>query len=188
MSEFTHIGELKRHRYIFVDSKYTHKEDIGFIPAVWFGLSSLYGRAYGVTVMLESGAIFRNIPPHGISFKRECEKFWQLKDAQLWNCYGNDFTILEYKYLQELQCKVRTNGNELFGIYLFTVGPLNDAFSAYPEQSKEFMFIELNNGRLTIQPTNRVIFSELSFTKRELKFPDNLKVQTEIYSVEDILT
>ena len=70
------------------------------------------------------------------------------------------------------------------GSYLFTVAPVADAFSAYPEQAKEFVFIKLDNGRLTIQPTNNVVFRELSFTSKDLEFPKGIKRQTEIYTAE----
>jgi hypothetical protein len=44
------------------------------------------------------------------------------------------------------------------------------------------MFIKLENGRLTIQPTDRVLFHDLSFVTPE--WPTNLKTTTEIYSCE----
>jgi hypothetical protein len=71
----------------------------------------------------------------------------------------------------------------LWGDYLFTVAPLNDGFSESPDQAKEFCFIRLDNGRLTIQPTNRVVFEDRSFTTGE-PVP-KLKLQTETWSCED---
>jgi hypothetical protein len=52
-----------------------------------------------------------------------------------------------------------------------------------PEQSKEFSFCALDNGRLTIQPTNHVLFMEPSFTNQD-GWPTGLKRQTEIWRVE----
>jgi hypothetical protein len=181
--KFTLVGELSRHLYVFVDSSFTHKEFIGWIPAVWFGLVSYPGRAWGCTVMLENGAIYRNLPPHAIAFTEAPEKDWTVQDAQTWDCYGNSFSVIEYSYLSGLDVKARANHKEYFGKYLFTVAPVGDGFSAYPEQAKEFSFIQLDNGRLTIQPTNHLVFEEKSFT-RDVQFPTNLKRQTEIYSSE----
>jgi hypothetical protein len=43
------------------------------------------------------------------------------------------------------------------------------------------MFLELDNGRLTIQPTNKVVFEDRSFTAGVVP---RLKVQTETWSCE----
>lgn len=178
------IGEIPKHQYVYVDTSHTHIEPIGFIPAVWFGLVSYPGRAWGLNVMFENGAIYRNLPPHAVAFSPDDETNWTVKDAQTWDCYGIEFSCLEYSYLAGLDCLVRTNGNEEMGNYLFTVAPIGDAFSAYPEQAKEFSFIRLRNDRLTIQPTNNLIFRERSFTDKEMLFPKGMKRQIAIWSCE----
>jgi hypothetical protein len=70
----------------------------------------------------------------------------------------------------------------LFGRYLFTAVPVDDAFTANPEQSKEFSFIELDNGRLTVLPTNMFRIHDKSFT--EGAWPKDLKVSNKIWRVE----
>ena len=183
MTHYSIVGELPRHIYCYVDSRFTHQNEIGFIPCVWFGLVSYPGRVWGCTVMLENGAIYRNVPVHGVAFMdKPCE--WDVKDAQTWDCYGSDFTTVEYRYLARLDCKVRANGREHEGHYLFSVAPINDGFSAYPEQAKEFCFVRLDNSRLSIQPTNLVVFRELSFTSDKLEFPTGMKRQDEVWSAE----
>ena len=178
------IGSIPKHRYVWVDTKYSHNNPIGFQRAVWFGLVSFPNRTWGCNVMFENGAVYRSLPPNAISFKeRPVENKWETDDAQLWDCYGYDWTTVEYTYLRDLRCKCFIKDKAFYGNYLFTVAPINDGFSEAPEQSKEFMFIELENGRLTIQPTNRLIFEEKSFTVE----PENkidLKLQTEIYYCE----
>lgn len=179
------VGEIPRHHYVFVDSGFTHTSPQGLIPAVWFGLVSYPGRVWGLTVMLESGAVYRNLPPHALSFyDTPAPVEWGVKDCQTWDCYGVDWTAIEYSYLSGLGCKVRANGLEYEGEYLFSVAPIGDGFSAYPEQAKEFSFIRLSNGRLTIQPTNHIVFRESSFTGAGLAFPKGLKRQSEIWQVE----
>lgn len=179
-------GELPRHLYVWVDSGHTHQKPMGFVPAVWFGLVSYPGRAWGCTVMLESGAVYRNLPPHAIAFQLNpwSESEWTVQDSQTWDCYGTDFSTLEYEYLRGLECKVRANGKDHIGEYLFSVTPVGDGFSAYPDQSKEFSFIRLDNGRLTIQPTDRIVFRERSFTDNKLEFPKGLKRQEQVWTVE----
>jgi hypothetical protein len=180
----TLVGELPRHLYCYVDSQFTHKEPHGFLPCVWFGLVSYPGRLWGCTIMLECGAIYRNVPSHAMAFTEHPEKPWYTEEAQAWDCYGEDFTTLEYRYLAGLDCRVNLPSGAYEGQYLFTAAPVGDGFSAYPEQAKEFCFIQLNNGRLTIQPTNHVVFRERSFTDNKLEFPVGLKRQTDVWSAE----
>jgi len=178
------VGELPRHIYCYVDSCYTHVQPEGFIPAVWFGLVSYPGRVWGCTVMLESGAVYRNVPAQGIGFSRHPAGVWQPKDVQTWDCYGERFTTLEYRYLAGLEVKVRCDNVVYGGEYLFTAAPVGDGFSAYPEQAKEFCFVRLINDRLAIQPTNHVVFKERSFTGDEFQMPKGLKRQVDIWSAE----
>ena len=180
------VGPLPRHLYVYVDATFTHREIHGprYQPAVWFGLTSTPGRMWGCTVMLESGAVYRSLPPHALAFSMHPEEPWGVGDAQTWDCYGTDFSTLEYPYLAGLRCVAKAGQQELPGQYLFSVAPIGDGFSAQPEQAKEFHFIHLENGRLTIQPTNRLVYEERSFTTGPLAFPHGLARQTEIYSCE----
>lgn len=184
--KYTLIGELPRHIYCYVDTKHTHVRERGFAKAVWFGLVSYPGRVWGCNVMLESGAIYRNVPSHGIAFSEYAQERWYPAEAQTWDCYGTGFTTLEYNYLSGLECKVMLQNppKEMTGHYLFTAAPVGDAFSAAPDQAKEFTFVKLENDRLTIQPTNQIVFWEQSFTDGKFEFPKGLARQTKIYSVE----
>jgi len=180
----TLVGQIPAHKYCWVDSTHTHKEPSGFVPAIWYGLVSYPGRVWGCTVLLESGAIYRNLPPHAIAFNAAPDGVWTAQDAQTWDCYGWEFATLEYDYLRGLECRVLANNQEHIGEYMFTVAPVGDAYSADPGQSKEFTFVKLDNGWMTIQPTNHTVFRERSFTDNKLEFPRGLKRQTEIWTVE----
>ena len=181
---YTLVGELPRHLYVWVDSAYTHQDPQGFIPAVWYGLVSYPGRCWGATLLLESGAIYRNVPCHALAFNDWPEPEWTPQDAQTWDCYGQGFTTLEYSYLADLRCMARANGKQWLGRYLFTAAPVGDGYSAYPEQAKEFLFIQLDNGRLTIQPTNHVLVDDKSFTVGGWEVPTGLRCQTDIFKAE----
>ena len=124
--------------------------------------------------------MFRNLPPHAISFSADpaCTD-WTLSQAQVWDCYGRDFSLLIYDYLDGLRVKVK--GGEA-GEYLFTAVPQGDAFTHEPSQGKEFMFIRTNRDRLTIVPTNNLLFEERSFTVDQ-GWPQ-LKRSSEIWSCE----
>lgn len=187
-NDFTLIGALPKHQYVFVDRSFIRKDGTGFEPAVWFGLVSCPGRAWGLNVLLECGAVYRNLPPHAIDFDGEGHP-WACHHAQRWDCYGPRFSAIEYPYLSGLRLRARIahlgkEDSEHKGDYLFTVAPIGDGFSAEPGQSKEFTFMRLDNGRLTIQPTNHVLFEEKSFTT-DSGWPTDLVRQTEIYSCEE---
>ena len=188
MNSFT--GPLPRHRYVWIDSAFIYKEPRGFIPAVWFALASWPGRAWGCTVVLECGACYRNLPPHALAFRPDPAPAWTINAAQKWDCYGWQWHANDYPYLSGQRVIARhqdpagpLTALEQPGDYLFSVAPANDGFSAEPGQNKEFTFIALDNGRLTIQPTDYVLFNDLSFTKPE--WPRGMKRQTEIHSAED---
>jgi len=174
-----YIASLPVHKYVFVDSAFIRKNGVGFEPAVWFGVVSLYGRSWGLNVMLESGAVYRSLPPHAIAFNQTPEPIWAIGDAQMWDCYGDTFSLLEFSYLREMRVKTK----DYSGVYLFTAAYFGDGYSRTPEQGKEFSFIELENGRLTVQPTNRTLFEDLSFTV-DTGVPTDLLTQTEVWSCE----
>lgn len=184
MTLSTGSGSLPHHQYVHVDRSAIRDGVGGFEPAVWFGLHAHPGRAWGCHLMLECGAVYRNVPPHQIAFTAEPEPEWGVTDAQLWDCYGQEFSLLRYDYLSSLDGVAKVRGREVPVSYLFTAVPLGDAFSEAPDQSKEFMFLRTDGGRLTIQPTNRVLFIDRSFTTGPV-WPKDLRRQTERLSCED---
>lgn len=184
MTLYTGSGNLPFHMDIYADTAFFSKTPSGFVPVRWFGLSSFPGRVWGCHVLLESGAVYRNLPPHALAFRSDPQEKWGHRNAQVWDCYGPQFSLIAYEALADLKCSIIrpdgiSGGN---GKYLFTAIPMNDAFSRDPIQSKEFMFIEMDNGRLAIGPTNGVIFMDRSFTNGSP--PENIKRQTETWSCE----
>ena len=179
------LGPLPKHQYVFVNTHFTHRQPVGFVPAVWFGLTSHPGRMWGCNVMFENGAIYRNIPLHALAHRADPDLYWTEKQSQRWNCYGYGWSATEYTYLKGYKCNVRcAPGTTLMGHYLFTVAPVGDAFSESPDQSKEFTFVKLINGRYTVQPTDYLIFQDRSFTTHQWEWPHSLKRQIETYSCE----
>ena len=178
---YSQAGQLPYHQYCFVDASFISSRT-GFIPCVWFGLVSIPGRMWGCTIMLQCGAVYRAVPPHALAFNPNPELDWHVDHAQRWDCYGREFSTIEYTYLRGVGVIAKNCDGESFGEYLFTAAPIDDGFSRYPEQAKEFMFIRTDNGRLTIQPTDKVLFCDDSFATPA--WPTDLKTTTEIYSCE----
>ena len=178
---YSQSGQLPTHQYCFVDASFISSRT-GFIPCVWFGLVSIPGRMWGCTILLECGAVYRAVPPHAIAFDPQPETEWTAQQAQRWDCYGREFSTIEYTYLRGMGVIAKNCDGGFSGEYLFTAAPIDDGFSRYPEQAKEFMFIRTDGGRLTIQPTDMVLFHDASFATPE--WPTDLKTTTEIYSCE----
>lgn len=179
---FSKIAPLPTHRYVLVDTSFTHKSPCGFADAMWVGITSIPGRAWGINLILrDGGALYRNLPPHSIGFNSKSIE-WDIQQAQLWDCYSYDFTIVQSPILRGLRMRAKVKGELLTGEYLFHVSHLNDGWSDSPDQDKEFYFIKLDNGRLTIQPTNRITFIDASFIVTD-NLPE-LKLSENIYSCE----
>lgn len=189
MTIYSKSGDIPTHQYCYVEQKYiTGGEMNGVEPCVWFGIVAYTGRVWGCQIMLKSGAVYREVPIHALSFKEKVEwpgDAWAPSLAQQWDCYGTEFSTLCYKYLYGLDVKARCGQQvEMTGKYLFTAVPIGDAYSEAPDEAKEFAFIQLDNGRITCQPTNRVLFIDKSFTERDAKWPTHLRPLEATYHAE----
>ena len=182
MTLHTHAGPLPTHQYVWLDADAIGKHEP--LRAVWFGLTSFPGRAFGCHVLLECGAVYRSVPLHRLSSIKDAPP-WAPAQAQTWDAYGYQFSLLEYPYLSSMNARARLqDGSEESGMYLFTLAPVGDAFSAAPSQSKEFYFLQLESGRFTAQPTNHVLIEDRSFTTA-LEWPKFLRRQEGWHSAED---
>ena len=172
---------LPHHLYVHVDSAFIRRDGKGFEPAVWFALRSEPDRAWGCHIMLECGAVYRNVPPHALAFSACPAQHWTLQDAQVWDCYGTEFDVIRYEYLVNLEA--RYDGSDNRATCLFTACPHSDGFSASPDQSKEFMFMRTTGDRLLIRPTNMVLFEERSFTE-DTGWPTDIATSTQVWRAE----
>ena len=172
-------------QYIWVDTRFTHEEPIGFQEAEWVQTVAIPDRAWGLNVVFRSGGMmYRNLPPHAIAFDICPERKWDLDSAQLWNCYGMQYEHMDCDHLGDSQVRVKVRNEIISGRYLFQTSFIGDSYSMTPEQDKTFMWVQLFNGRLTIQPTNRVTFFDPSF----IEFSDipKLKLQDIIYRCSEL--
>ena len=182
----THTANLPRHLYVKCDMEFVSDgQKQGLEDAVWFGLTAVPGRAWGCTVMLKCGALYRGLPLHALAHGDIAIMDWDINDAQRWDCFGWNFTTIEYEYLMGLSCKVWIANKKTWevGRYLFTAEPYGDGFSMDPSQTKSHHFIALNNGRMTAVPGNNVLWKESSFTTSSEK-PNWLRTQSQVWHGE----
>ena len=180
---YTHAGALPRHHYAWIEPNAIGTHD--WLRAVWFGVTSYPSRAFGCHVLLECGAVYRNVPLHQLASEKT-DTPWEPWQAATWDAYGWQFSTIEYPFLSGMNARVRIQDkSEHEGMYLFTIVPTADAFTAEPEQGKEFYVLQLESGRYTAQPTNHVLIQDKSFCGN-VEWPKFLKRQTEWHSAEDI--
>lgn len=67
MTLHTHAAPLPGHQYVWIDANAIGQHEP--LRAVWFGLTSWPGRAFGCHVLLECGAVYRNVPLHQLASK-----------------------------------------------------------------------------------------------------------------------
>jgi len=182
-----HVCDLPAHQYVEVDRKFLSRgERDGWEEAVWFAVSAVPHRAWGLTVLLKCGAIYRGLPPHAIVLDPVGKVIdWKLEEAQRWDCFGYDFTCHRHAYLRELDCSayIFPDRRWLPGSYLFTADFYDDAYSLEPSQTKSSHFIALDNGRLAVLPGNNLLWEEASFTRSQDK-PSWLRVQNQSWHAE----
>ena len=177
-------GPIPHHQYLWVHRQFVRDcLEPGFERAVWFGLHSQPSRIWGCTVLLECGAIYRNLPVHALTFRPQGEPL-DPGMVQQWDCYGWDWSACVYPFLDGQRMRVK--GFEEAGTYLFSVQPIGDGFSREPEQSKEFTFIRMDGGPLVVQPTDRILVEDASFTDIQSPphWPTTLRRQRETWSCE----
>lgn len=181
MALYTGSAPLPHHQYAWIQPHCigTHE----WLKVAWFGMTSFTGRIWGCHVLLECGAMYRSIPLHHLAHEKT-EASWSAQQAQTWDCYGDQFSIVEYPYLRNHRVRAKLKDrSEHDGKYVLTLIPMLDGYSAYPEQSKEFTLVALRNGRYTCQPTNHILVDDKSFITT-VEWPTFLKRQTEVWSAE----
>jgi hypothetical protein len=168
----THVADIPKPKYAYVNDEFLTGVAGGWTQCVIYGLSALPGRAWGLSAMMDNGAIFQHLPVQAFSlFDHQPNEgpshSHDLSDLQVWSCYGQDFSVIEYSVLSEMAVRVYLgDGTWEVGRYWFTAAPYNDFFSETPDQHKHFNFVWLNCGGLASLPGNRLLFNDPSFTTK----------------------
>jgi hypothetical protein len=177
--------DLPYHLYVNIDPGVISTKESGPQKAVLFSLQPNIGFIFGGHVLLECGAIYRNVPLNAITVDinqidddKNNNESWTPQHLQSWDCYSDKYDIIEYNYLRGLTTKAKGPNNEdLYGIYIFTIIPKGDGFSRHLDQAKELVFCHHEkSGRIFIRTTDKILFEEKSFTTK-IGWPTHLKRQ-----------
>ena len=183
---YTKQGSLITSKFIWVDTNYTHEEPIGWVEAQWVQICSIPDRAWGLNVIFrDGGMLYRNVPPWAISFWPDGGSLLP-EETQMWNCYSDQFTILECPHLLGRKCEILTCNGIVDGEYLFQTTHLNDSYSAAPDQDKTMIWAVTTEGRLTIFPNNRVYLKDESYIIESE--PKRLKLHDQVYEINESIS
>lgn len=145
-----------------------------------FALQPNLGGIFGAHVLLECGAVYRNIPLNSLRLDGfpDVPTAHGPADAQVWDCYASEYRAIEYNYLRGLATRVKVPSGQVVGRYLFTLIPQNDPFSRHLDQAKEFVFSHcIASGRLYVRPTDKLLFVDPSLPTHPTGWPTHLKRQ-----------
>ncbi len=107
---------------------------------------------------------------------------------QLWDCFDNDVTVINYEYLKEKRCKVIMKDKTfVWATYMFTIDWQNNPYSDEPSDYKCGHVLQTDDGYLLCMPNNRIFWKDSNWVTKEFPIqPKNIKVDTELLSVESV--
>lgn len=122
--------DLPYHLYVRIDAgAVADSEQRGAM----FALQPNIGGVFGAHVLLECGAVYRNIPIHQLRLDLpemiDVPSTHGPNDAQVWDCYASEYRAIEYTYLRGLATRIKSHCGLVAGRYLFTLIPQGDGFS-----------------------------------------------------------
>ena len=161
------------HFYAKLRNSHLYQQDdsvTGTTDVVIFGVQSIEGRALTFHILMNNGAMRSRVPIHMLCSKDDAP-LHELHYLQLWDCFGNDISVTKFNYLDEMRVQVMFKDKQTqWGSYVMTFDWYNNSSSEEPTQYKCGHFIRLDDGNFTIQPNNRLMWKDMSFTDKP--FPE----------------
>ena len=105
---------------------------------------------------------------------------------QLWDCFSENVSVIEYEYLTSKRCRIILKDKSLvWATYLFTVDWFNNQYSDEPTDYKCGHVLLADNGYLLCQPNNRIFWKDSNFITVDFPVdPKEFKVDTKLQCVE----
>jgi hypothetical protein len=142
----------------------------GFEKGHLVSVRSMLNQALQFSVLLDSGALYTGLPINSLCHyikRSDVVSPLYLKEAQAYDCIGNDIEILTIQSLLYMNCTVKPwSDHDIIwsGVYLFTIDFVDSTgLSRHPEQWKQFHCIALDNGNIVAYPQYRLRFQDGAF-------------------------
>jgi hypothetical protein len=151
-----------------------------------FGIQSIAGKMLTFHILTDSGMMRSRVPLSEIYIK-EPENDIPFYYKQLWDCFSENVSVIEYDFLAYHRCQVvLRDGSKVWANYMFTVDWYNNPYSNEPSDYKCGHILASDDGYLLCMPNNRIFWKDSNWVTKKL--PEDLKqykVDTELLSVEN---
>jgi hypothetical protein len=150
-----------------------------------FGIQSIAGKILTFHIMTDYGMLRSRVPISELYYDKP-ESDIPSDFKQLWDCFSENVSVIEYLYLAEKRCQVALKDKRLiWATYLFTVDWFSNPYSDEPSDYKCGHILVSDDGYLLCQPNNRIFWRDSNWiTKNFPMEKSELKVDTELESVE----
>lgn len=152
-----------------------------------FGIQSVSGKILTFHIMTDYGMLRSRVPISQL-FYSEPKNDIPSDFKQLWDCFSENVSVIEYHYLAEKRCRVILKDKTLvWATYLFTIDWFNNPYSDEPTDYKCGHILAADDGYLMCQPNNRIFWKDSNFITNEFPTePKNFKVDDTLESVESV--
>lgn len=150
-----------------------------------FAIQSISGKILTFHIMTDYGMLRSRVPISELFFD-EPENDIPADFKQLWDCFSENVSVVEYYYLSEKRCKVILKDKTVvWATYLLTVDWFHNPYSDEPTDYKCGHILVADDGYLLCQPNNRIFWKDSNWVTKDFPInPKEFKVDTELESVE----
>lgn len=150
-----------------------------------FAIQSIAGKILTFHIMTDYGMLRSRVPISEL-FNKETKDDIPADHKQLWDCFGENVSVIEYQYLAEKRCKVILKDKSfVWATYLFTVDWFSNPYSNEPTDYKCGHILLADDGYLLCQPNNRIYWKDSNFITNDFPInPKEFKVDSTLESVE----
>jgi len=150
-----------------------------------FAIQSVAGKILTFHIMTDYGMLRSRVPISELFFSETLNDI-PSDFKQLWDCFSENVSVIEYSYLAEKRCKVILKDKKfVWATYLFTVDWFNNPYSDEPTDYKCGHILLADDGYLMCQPNNRIFWKDSNFITNDFPVePKEFKVDTELECVE----
>ena len=173
----------------FVRKSYFTKNEVDadeFYNVYVFALQSCAGKIVTFHVLTDSGMLRSRVPLSEIYTKIPTKDI-PYNYKQLWDCFSENVSIIEYDFLAFHRCQVvLRDSTKVWATYIFTIDWYNNPYSDEPSDYKCGHVLESDDGYLLCMPNNRIFWKDSNWVTKQL--PEDLKqfkVDTNLDSVEN---
>lgn len=152
-----------------------------------FAIQSITGKILTFHIMTDYGMLRSRVPISEIFLKIPNNDI-EFHYKQLWDCFSENVSIINYEYLSEKKCQViLKDGNKIWATYMFTIDWYNNPYSDEPSDYKCGHILVSDDGYLLCQPNNRIFWKDSNWITTPFPVnPKNIKVDNQILSVESV--